>query len=209
MGGDAGGDAAEPDGDADALDGLGERLLEMSLQLYCRSRRNDYFMLHGVTACFTLLPLLPLLPAAEAAQAGRRMVAALIATFAAQQANSATKLLLPHPQPQPREEEEERRGIGGGCGKVVQELAAEAGSWGEVVSRLLATPKLLNEHQYKMAWLGQLYSDYSRDGGGLNEPRRRLTSIPDVLLLAAAQKAASQPIAGRTGEQPLPPVASF
>jgi hypothetical protein len=99
AGGDAGGDAAEPDGDAGALDGLGERLLEMSLQLYCRNRRNDYFMLHGVTACFTLLPLLPLLPAAEAAQAGRRMVAALIATFAAQQANSATKLLLPHPQP--------------------------------------------------------------------------------------------------------------
>ena len=199
-----------------AVDGgtarLGERLLEMSLQLFCRARANDYFLMHGVTACFTLLPLLPLLQPGDATRLGRRMVAALLATFAAQQANSPTRLLLP--------QEEHTAAVGaaagagdscGGCGKVVEGLAAASGGWGGVVGRLLAAPRLLNEHQYKMAWLGQHYSSSSSDREPTDgeDQLPLLSGIPDALLLAAAHKAAAGPFAGRTGEQPLPPAASF
>jgi 20S proteasome subunit beta 1 len=68
----------------DDPEAAGAALLDASLQLFVRSPGNDYFMLHGVTAAFNLGTLLPLLEPAVALRACRRMLLALLATYAAQ-----------------------------------------------------------------------------------------------------------------------------
>ena len=153
----------------------GAALLDASLQLYVRSPGNDYFLLHGVTAAFNLGTLLPLLEPSAALRACRRMLLALLATFAAQRCPALC----------PAEECTywPRADIGATAWEA---LRAEA---------VASDQELRNEHAYKLCFLCIEHRKQPRhaDGGGPSER----------LLYCAARKVLSATLTGRDGEIPL------
>ena len=153
----------------------GAALLDLSLQLYVRSPGNDYFLLHGVTAAFNLGTLLPLLEPGVALRACRRMLLALLATFAAQRCPALC----------PAEECTywPRADIGATAWEA---LRAEA---------VASDQELRNEHAYKLCFLciEQRKQPRHADGAGPSER----------LLYCAARKVLSATLTGRDGEIPL------
>jgi hypothetical protein len=168
-----------------------EGVLEAALEIFCRATGPqvwDYFLLHAVTAAFSLLPICTQLPRSCVLRLGRRMVCGLLAAYVAQGC----------PELQPW-----ASCIGQGEGLVTR-AGTRAGSYSERWERLRieATSEekrpQLNEHAFKLLWMCMDYDlapNYTADGD-------RLT-LPHWLLMAAATKVVRGELSGRDGEQPL------
>lgn len=153
-------------------------LLQASLCIYVCTVGNDYFLLHGVTAAFSLVSLQPLLEPHAATAVCRRFLLALLATFVAQRVPALCMLEAVLP--------------------TTIDRAALASAWALLRERavgLKATP-VRNEHAYKVVWL---CLDRANRVAGCGEGEK------GRLLYAAARKALDASLTGRTGERPLAP----
>lgn len=107
-------------------------LLRTSLNIYVRTVGSDYFLLHCVTAAFSLVAVQPLLAPHAAAAACRRFVLALLATYVAQRMPvlAALDAVLPTTD------------------------ANDMSVWATLREVAISpTANLRNEHAYKLVWL--------------------------------------------------------
>ena len=156
-----------------------ELLLQASLHIYVRTVGNDYFLLHGVTAAFSLVTLQPLLTPHAARASCRRFLLALLAAYVAQRQPSLCPL--------------EASMISTAETNAGSDGVALASAWAVLRERAIApTAEIRNEHVYKLVWL---CCDRAASAAGQGEETR--------LLYAAARKALGASLTGRTGERPF------
>ena len=109
-------------------------LLDAALHVFVRSVGCDYFLLHGVTAAFSLVSLLdacPMLEGEAASRACQRMLLGLLAAYVAQRLPTLCPLAAVVPATPPSD-------------SAWDQLRREA---------VTDTEPLRNEHAWKMAWM--------------------------------------------------------
>ena len=191
-----------PSDDGKAGGGYAAALLTMALEIFVCVRDCDYFLLHGVTAAFSLLPLLPLLSEDAARRACRRLLCGLLATYVAQGCPSLLLLPLPRPSIETAALSDSARALRWAA--LRRDAVGDASA---ADARLVAQGgdvELQNEHVYKLLWFCQDLdlntsghvdrSDQSMASGG---------GPGHWLLYAAAHKALRMELSGRSGERPV------
>lgn len=151
-------------------------LLRATLHVYVRTVGSDYFLLHGVTAAFSLVALQPLLAPQAAKAVCRRFLLGLLATYVAQRQPVLCSVDAIF------------------TGDAF-DGAVSASAWKTLREAAVApTADVRNEHAYKLTWL---CLDRATNGIGDGEE--------GWLLYAAARKALFGSLTGRTGERPIAP----
>lgn len=153
-------------------------LLRASLHIYVRTVSSDYFLLHGVTAAFSLVTVQPLLDPQVAKSVCRRFLLTLVATYVAQR----QPVLCP---------------LHAVLTGDAFDGAVSAPAWKTLREAAVApTAKVRNEHAYKLIWLCLDRATNAVAPGQREE---------EWLLYAAARKALFSSLTGRTGERPIAP----